>query len=438
MTTRAVAARTGADAYRDLSLWHEQYPGSWEPRAGLPGDLSVDVAVVGAGYTGLWTAYALAKADPSLRIAVLEREVAGFGASGRNGGWCSALFPTSWARLAKDSGREGAVAMQRALEGTVRAVGADAAAEGIACSYARGGMVSLARGPAQLARAQAHVQQARAFGLGPDTLDLVPGDEARRRVGASRVEGAVTTEHCAALDPARLVRGLAQAVERRGAALYERTPVTRVLPGRVETPHGTVRAEHVLVATEGYTAQLPGRRRELAPVYSLMLATAPLPDEVWAQIGLADRATFSDERHLTIYGQRTADGRLAFGGRGAPYHLGSRVRPEYDRVERVHTRCARRSSTCSRCCATSRSPTPGAATSGSRATGFPRSVWTAAQASRGPAATSATVSPPLTWPATPSPTSYLGTTRLAPRCPGCAPGPGAGSPSRCAGSASTR
>jgi len=337
MTTRAMAARTGSDAYRDLSLWHEQYPGSWEPRAGLPGDLSVDVAVVGAGYTGLWTAYALAKTDPSLRIAVLEREVAGFGASGRNGGWCSALFPTSWARLAKDSGREGAVAMQRALEGTVRAVGADAAAEGIACSYTRGGMVSLARGPAQLARARAHVQQARAFGLGPDTLDLVPGDEARRRVGASRVEGAVTTEHCAALDPARLVRGLANAVERRGVALYERTPVTRVLPGRVETPNGTVRAEHVLLATEGYTAQLPGRRRELAPVYSLMLATAPLPDEVWAQIGLADRATFSDERHLPIYGQRTADGRLAFGGRGAPYHLGSRVRPEYDRVERVHT-----------------------------------------------------------------------------------------------------
>ena len=328
---------TVTGAYRDLSLWHEQYPGSWEPRAALPGDTSVDVAVVGAGYTGLWTALQLARADPTLRIAVLEREVAGFGASGRNGGWCSALFPTSWSRLAAEGGRSGAVDMQRALERTVALVGEDAAAEGVDCAYVRGGMVSLARGPAQLARARAHVAEAREFGFGPDTLDLVGADEARRRVGATRVEGALTTEHCAAIDPSRLVRGLAEAVERRGVTLHERTPVTRVRPHRVETEHGTVRAEHVLVATEGYTAQLPGRRRELAPVYSLMLATEPLPDDVWAQVGLADRATFSDERHLTIYGQRTADGRLAFGGRGAPYHLGSRVSPAYDRVERVHT-----------------------------------------------------------------------------------------------------
>ncbi len=322
--------------YRDLSLWHDGLPGSWEPRRALPGDLAVDVAVVGAGYTGLWTAYHLAKADPTLRVAVLEREVAGFGASGRNGGWCSALFPTSWARLARASSRDGAVAMQRALEDTVRQVGADAEAEGIDCRYVCGGMVGLARGPAQLARAREHVAAARAFGLGPDTLDLLGADAARARVGATRVDGALTTEHCAALDPARLVRGLAEAVERRGVTVYEQTPVTQVAPGRVDTAHGAVRAEHVLVATEGYTTQLPGRRRELAPVYSLMLATAPLPDVVWAEIGLAGREVFADERHLTIYGQRTADGRLAFGGRGAPYHWGSTVSPAYDRVERVH------------------------------------------------------------------------------------------------------
>jgi len=323
-------------AYRALSLWHDQLPGSWAPRPALPGDRVVDVAIVGAGYTGLWTAYWLARHDPSLRIAVLERDVAGFGASGRNGGWCSALFPTSWARLAREGGRDGAVAMQRALEDTVRRVGEDAADERIDCSYVRGGMVSLARGPAQLARAAAHVGQARAYGFGPDTLDLLDAGAAVQRVAATRVSGAVTTGHCAALDPARLVRGLAEAVERRGVTIYEQTPVTRVDRGRVETTIGTVTAEVVLTATEGYTAQLPGRRRELAPIYSLMLATAPLPASVWAQIGLGDRAVFADERHLTIYGQRTADGRLAFGGRGAPYHLGSKVSPAYDRVARVH------------------------------------------------------------------------------------------------------
>ena len=330
------AAVVSDAAYRRLSLWHDSYPGSWDRRAPLPGDTQVDVAIVGAGYTGLWTAYHLSRADPSLRIAVLEREVAGFGASGRNGGWCSALFPTSWSRLAKVGGRAGARAMQAALEGSVAGVGADAAAEGIDCGFTQGGMVSVARSKAQLARARAHVAEARHHGFGPDTLELLTADEARRRVNATGVLGAVTTRHCAALDPARLVRGLAAAVEKRGVRIYEGTPVTSLESGRVHTPQGVVRAEHILLATEGYTPQVAGHRRDLAPVYSLMLATAPLAVAAWEQIGLADRATFSDERHLTIYGQRTTDGRLAFGGRGAPYHFGSRISPAFDRNTKVH------------------------------------------------------------------------------------------------------
>jgi len=327
---------TTTTGYRNLSLWHDTFPGDWQPRPSLPCDTAVDVAIVGAGYTGLWTAYWLLRGDPTLRVAVIEREVAGFGASGRNGGWCSALFPASWRRLAREGGAEGARAMQRALEDTVAAVGSDAAAEGIDCAFALGGTVSLARGQAQLARARAHVADARAHGFGPSTLDLLDAEAARARVGADGVLGAVTSDHCAALDPARLVRGLAEAVERRGGRIYEQTPALSVEPGRVLTPHGTVTADVVLPAVEGYTAQLPGRRRDLVPIYSLMLATEPLPDDVWAGLGLEDRATFSDERHLTIYGQRTADGRIAFGGRGAPYHLGSRVDPAYDRDERVH------------------------------------------------------------------------------------------------------
>lgn len=322
--------------YRSLSLWHDTVPDDLEPRPALAGDLSVDVAIVGAGFTGLWTAWQLARLDPTLRIAVLEREIAGFGASGRNGGWCSALFPTSWDTLARAAGEDGARAMQRGLQEAVASVGADAASESIDCAYARGGMVSPARNPAQLARARAHVAEARAHGLGADTLDLIGPEQARQRIGASNMLGALTTEHCAALDPARLVRGLAAAVARRGVAIYEQTAVTRLSPGRVTTAHGTVTADVILPATEGYTADLPGHRRDLAPVYSLMLATEPLPAAVWSEIGLADRATFADERHLTIYGQRTRDGRLAFGGRGARYHYASRVRPAFDRDESVH------------------------------------------------------------------------------------------------------
>jgi glycine/D-amino acid oxidase-like deaminating enzyme len=318
-----------------LSLWHDQV-GTAPPRPGLPGDTSVDVAIVGAGFTGLWTAYHLAAADPSLRVVVVEREVAGFGASGRNGGWCSALFPASWRRMARDADRAAVVAMQHALEDAVVEVGRIAAVEGIDCGYAHSGSLSLLRNPAQLARAQVEVAEARAWGFGPDTLDLVPVEAALTRVRATRTLGALTTAHCAALHPARLVRGLATAVEQRGVPIREATAALEVGPHRVVTSAGTVTAEVVVTATEGYTAQLPGHRRDLAPVYSLMLATEPLPEEVWQQIGLADRETFSDHRHLTIYGQRTADGRLAFGGRGAPYHYGSRIAPAYEQVERVH------------------------------------------------------------------------------------------------------
>jgi glycine/D-amino acid oxidase-like deaminating enzyme len=317
--------------YSGLSYWLSTVD-ELAPRAPVPGDLYVDVAVVGAGYTGLWTAYYLARADPGLRIAVVEAEIAGYGASGRNGGWCSALYPRSIGTVARRHGRSAAVALFRALESTVDEVGRVAAAEGIDCDYAKGGTVVLARTPVQLARARAEVAEAAEFGL---ELSLLGADEAQARCGATDVLGGTYTPHCAAIHPAKLVRGLAKAVERRGVAIYERSPADIPVPGRVVTPHGTVHAPIVVRATEGYTSRLARFRRTLAPVYSLMVATEPLPDSTWASIGLARRETFADHRHLIIYGQRTADGRLAFGGRGAPYHFGSTVRPEYDREPAV-------------------------------------------------------------------------------------------------------
>ncbi|HEY7145027.1 MAG TPA: FAD-binding oxidoreductase [Streptosporangiaceae bacterium] len=321
--------------YRKLSFWLDTVPGELEPGPALPGDTEADVAIAGAGFTGLWTAYYLALASPGLRIVVCERDIAGFGASGRNGGWCSALFPASLAKMERIAGRDGAVAMYRAMQQTVTEVGRVAAAESIDCHWSLGGTVELARSPAQLARAAAAVSEARAYGFGEEDLRLLTADEARAVAAASGVAGGTFTPHCAAIHPARLARGLAGAVRRRGVELYEQTPVTGIRPGELVTASGTVRARHVIRATEGYTAALPGLRRQLAPVYSLVIATAPLPESAWAQIGLAGRPTFGDLRHLIIYGQRTADGRLVFGGRGAPYHLGSAVRPSFDRVPAV-------------------------------------------------------------------------------------------------------
>jgi glycine/D-amino acid oxidase-like deaminating enzyme len=335
MTPATMVGMPAADTYRKLSFWHATVPGSLEPSDPLSGDLEADVAIAGAGYTGLWTAYYLSQADPGLTIAVCERDIAGFGASGRNGGWCSALFPASLAKLERMAGRSAAIAQYRAMQQTVDEVGRVVAAEGIGCHWAKGGTVQLARSSTQLERAREEVAEARSYGFGEEDLRLLSAAEAGDIAAASGVSGGTFTPHCAAIHPARLVRGLADAVRRRGVRLFERTPVREIRPGALVTATGTVRARYVVRATEGYTALLPGLRRTVAPVYSLMIATAPMPEAVWAEIGLATRPTFSDLRHLIIYGQRTADGRFAFGGRGAPYHLGSAVRPGFDRVPSV-------------------------------------------------------------------------------------------------------
>jgi glycine/D-amino acid oxidase-like deaminating enzyme len=321
--------------YQSLSLWHETAGDDWAPRPPLPGDREADVAIVGAGLTGLWTALYLARADPALRIAVVEAETAGFGASGRNGGWSSALFPASHSSVAARSTRAGAIALDRAMRASVDEVLHAANEEGIDPRAAKGGTIVLARSEPQWARARAEVDEARAWDIGEDSLGLLDAEQATGVLAATRVLGATYTPDCAAIHPARLVRGLADAVVRRGVDLYEQTPATSLAPGRVTTRHGIVRAERVIRATEGYTATLDGERRRLIPVYSLIIATEPLPAAVWEQIGLRRRETFSDHRHLIIYGQRTADDRLVFGGRGAPYHFGSRIRASYDRVPRV-------------------------------------------------------------------------------------------------------
>nr|WP_157344680.1 FAD-binding oxidoreductase [Nocardioides sp. MAH-18] len=324
--------------YERLSLWHDTAESDWTQRPPLDGDAEADVVVVGAGYTGLWTAYYLAEADPELRIVVVEAETAGFGASGRNGGWCSALFPASLDTLAGSAGRAGALAQHRAMRATVDEVLRAADAEGIDAQAAKGGTIALARNRAQWSRARAEVAHARAWGRGDDDVRLLGRGEAAAVLRATGTRGATYTPDCAAIHPARLARGLADAVERRGVTIHEGTRVTAIEPRRVRTDRGVVRTRTVVRATEGYTASLRGQRRALVPLYSLIIATEPLPPETWAEIGLARRETFTDHRHLIVYGQRTADDRLVFGGRGAPYHFGSRVRPENDHDERVFAR----------------------------------------------------------------------------------------------------
>jgi glycine/D-amino acid oxidase-like deaminating enzyme len=325
--------------YSDLSLWHATAGDGFAVRPSLasapPQHRAVDVAIVGAGYTGLWSAYYLLAADPSLRVALVEAETAGFGASGRNGGWCSALYPVSLTALAAEYGREPAIAQHRAMQDSVAEVGRRIAQHDLAADWALGGTIMLARSEPQAERARHEIEEARAFGFGEDDLRLLDGAAASARLNAPGTLGGVYTPHCAAIHPAKLVRSLARLVESMGARIYEATPATAIEPGRVRTVHGDLRAEVVIRATEGFTPRLRGHKRTVVPVYSLVIATEPLPAVMWDEIGLSERETFSDLRHLIVYGQRTADDRLVFGGRGAPYHFGSAIDPSFDQVPAV-------------------------------------------------------------------------------------------------------
>lgn len=305
-----------------VSFWWQQV-GLPVQRPALPGDRDVDVAIVGGGYTGLWTAYALKREQPDLRIAVLEQRFAGFGASGRNGGWLTNSVTGGRDQYAKTHGRDAAISQQRALNATVDEVIAVAAREGIDADVHKGGELEVAYRPAQLARVRAFAASERSW---PDT-DVVELDarETAERIAVAGVQGGVWHPHCARVHPAKLARGLASAVERLGVELFEGTTVTEIRPGEARTDHGTVRAEFVIRATEGFTPDLRGEHRTWLPMNSSMIVTEPLAESAWDEIGWSGGETLGDFAHVYMYAQRTADDRIAFGGRGVPYRYGSRV-----------------------------------------------------------------------------------------------------------------
>jgi glycine/D-amino acid oxidase-like deaminating enzyme len=200
----------------------------------------------------------------------------------------------------------------------------------IDCDFVAGGTTSLVRSAIQEHRARASLVDSA----------LTPADKAVWRsadetLQATETFGAVFDPACARLHPAKLVRGLARAAEAAGIRIAEQTEVLRYESGLVTTTRGSVKGDVVIDAMEGYRSQLRQTRRHSLPLYSLMIATEVLPDSVFDAIGLEHGMTFADFRSLVIYGQRTADNRIAFGGRGAPYHWGSQVKPEFDRVPRV-------------------------------------------------------------------------------------------------------
>ena len=324
--------------YRSRSLWLDQFDGSLAPRPSLPGDRDCDVAIVGAGFTGLWTAYYLTTLQPDLRVVVIEREIAGFGPSGRNGGWAIGGLPGSRSayRLGNDPDRAA-----RALRATYDAIDEIAEVtrrEQIDCGFVKAGALTLATSAPQWRRLQTRETNAATASHEEAEGQLLSVAETEALVGAPGLHGGRYTPHAARIDPARLVRALAVACERRGVTIYERTAATSLAQGRVRCGPLSVRAEVAIRATESYTTQMPAHRRRFLPLYSLMIATAPLEEDAWAQLGWRDGLLIEDRHFLFFYAQRTTDGRVAIGGRGAPYRLTSPIDERNERNTRVRAR----------------------------------------------------------------------------------------------------
>ena len=306
-----------------VSYWHDSLEPDdrLEPRAALPGDRQADVAIVGAGFAGLWTAYYLLRADPALRVIVIDAQTAGYGASGRNGGWCVPDAGSPLAVLDQESGAGSGAALMREMFRAVDEVGEVSRREAIDCGYAKGGALWLASDAGQLRRLQGRFARMARHGLG-DAYELLDPARTTARVNATGMYGSLYTPHAAAVHPARLARGLARAVERLGGVVHEMTPALSIDGRRVITAAGVIAADVVVRATEAYTGTLKGRERAIVPLGNFMIVTEPIPDSIWGEIGLANRELFEDTPVFIAYGQRTADGRIAWGGRGARYWVG--------------------------------------------------------------------------------------------------------------------
>ena len=309
----------------EVSFWHADMGGLPAYRRALAGDADADVCIVGAGYSGLWTAYYLLKSDPRLRVLILEREFAGFGASGRNGGWLSGEFAGPRERYLSTGTRTGVIEMQRAMIGAVDEVIATAAAEGIDADIQRTDILTVARTPAQMSRLAERYRQDLAWEMPPGRQSLIDAQALSARIAIPGAVGALVTHGAARVQPAKLARGLAAAVERLGGIIHERTAVREIRKGAAVTDAGVVRAPVIVRATEGFTAGLPGLKRLWLPLNSAMIVTEPLTEAMWAEIGWSGRELLGDASHVYSYAQRTREGRIAIGGRGVPYRFGSKT-----------------------------------------------------------------------------------------------------------------
>jgi len=325
--------------YRTRSFWHEVAP-PYEPGPPLEGERRADIAIIGGGYTGLWTAYHLKAAQPSLEVAVLEQEVAGYGASGRNGGFAMTLLAHSLNDLKEQFGTAEAREAYKAVAVAVDGIGQFAKENGVDCDYEKNGIITASTTAWQDAIIENDVKAAQEMGI--QGIRFLDGQTVRDLVHSPTYRCAHEEGACAILNPAKLAWGLAGAIRKKGVALYEGTPVKQVRRAdggvEVKTEGGLLRAEKAVLATNAYSVHFPHIAKWVVPLYTYIVLTEPLTQEQWDSIGWKGRQGIEDRFGGLHYYRPTADGRIAWGGDAFPYHFGSSIGPQYDQDETVFAR----------------------------------------------------------------------------------------------------
>lgn len=308
----------------NVSFWYQDIGGLPPSRSSLDGDTRADVCIVGAGYTGLWTAYYLKKAQPELNIVIVEAEFAGFGASGRNGGWLTGGFAWDHERYLSHGDEASVLAMVDAMGASVDEVLTVAEKEGIDADIHPTSELLIATNAAQRVRMKTEIEARQRWGETERICEL--GEhEVNSRIKIPGALGAMEITNVARIQPAKLVQGLARVVENLGVRIVEQTRVHSIVGGQAITDKGRVLAPIILRATEGFTATLSGSKRDWLPLNSAQIITEPLPQKVWEQIGWQGQEIVGDFANAYCYCQRTREGRIAVGGRGLPYRMGSRI-----------------------------------------------------------------------------------------------------------------
>ena len=302
---------------RDVSFWFSELIDrkdlAWPTMVQQTEDIHADVCIVGAGYSGLWTAYELLSASPELNVVIIDAKYPGYGASGRNGGAVIPRINGSREFWGSIKGKAGTMALEKALVEAVDHVGHVIAQENIDCGYTKNGMLELARTPLELQRLVEALQEDRRYGHGPAEIRMLSKSETASRISAEGVIGAKLTVNAACIQPAALVLGLTKAVIQKGARIYYNTPVTSIESFLATTTRGKVHADIIVCAAEAYTQSIATERNKITPVHTSMLVTEKLSEEVFAQIGWGDREVVLAE-HPFLHLQRTRDGRITIGG----------------------------------------------------------------------------------------------------------------------------